>query len=466
MIIKVKNLRPNPFRDLNICPIDRDKIERLKKSIEELEFWDNLIARKSSYSPEVYELAYGYHRLIALQELGIDEVNIPVKQISDEMMIKIMAEENHDWYGNTTAIVNETVKVAKEYIEAEINKKDGVYEDLEDWCKDLFDGEQGFRVSLGKGLPKSGQSLKIGRKIIHNFLGDTWSKHDIELSLKLLYGETEVTEKKEDPITGDVTKTKISVKISKEAAEEFDVVGQSRAFVDAIAKSEDARSAFYTPESQVRVAKEIKAEVLQEQIEEAKEKNLPVPTELKITSSVIAERVQEKAEQVLEKATTPRNDDDIQKEEVLSQITKVKVPNALKEIRAIYDKVVPDTSKAGRSNYKDFQGLSYPDTQNVFTKRMGQQALNMLYMINCHLHEYLLRLQKDLDMEPEKDVMLYDIYDIYDPHEHRKHVERMREIWEDEFDPHVVEIETDLADLEWKVHYDEKESDDRENNEI
>ncbi len=112
MKIKLKDLRFNPFHDINIHRIERKKIEELKNSIRTTGFWDNLIVRKSEedvgrpFKLEVYEIAYGYHRLIALRELVqeqlIDEdyeIECPVRKLDDAAMVRIMAASNRPAYG-------------------------------------------------------------------------------------------------------------------------------------------------------------------------------------------------------------------------------------------------------------------------------------------------------------------------------------------------------------------------------
>ena len=123
MLVNVKDLKPNPFRKMDKYPIDRGKVESLMESIKNTDFWDNLLARENNGE---IEIAYGHHRLQAIRELGIEQVDIPVKQIEDGMMLKIMANENMDDWKMSTSVINETVSAAKEYIENELTK----YEDF------------------------------------------------------------------------------------------------------------------------------------------------------------------------------------------------------------------------------------------------------------------------------------------------------------------------------------------------
>lgn len=109
MKIEVKDLLPNPFRHLERYPINRDKVEALKHSIKDTEFWDNLLVRKVPDGGG-YEMAYGHHRLVALKELRYGEIDVPVRKLDDTTMAKIMANENMDEWGHDAAIEQETVR--------------------------------------------------------------------------------------------------------------------------------------------------------------------------------------------------------------------------------------------------------------------------------------------------------------------------------------------------------------------
>jgi hypothetical protein len=40
-LVRIKNLKPNPFRRTTEYPIQRKKVDALKESIESTEFWGN-----------------------------------------------------------------------------------------------------------------------------------------------------------------------------------------------------------------------------------------------------------------------------------------------------------------------------------------------------------------------------------------------------------------------------------------
>jgi hypothetical protein len=113
MKIAVKDLRANPFRHLERYPINREKVDALKKSIKDTEFWDNLLVRKSP-DGNGYEMAYGHHRLVALKEMRVQEIDAPVRKLDDTQMAKIMAHENMEEWAWSASIEQETVRAIVE----------------------------------------------------------------------------------------------------------------------------------------------------------------------------------------------------------------------------------------------------------------------------------------------------------------------------------------------------------------
>lgn len=175
MKIKIEQIKPNPFRNMDRYPIDRAKIEALKNSINETGFWDNIVARPKNGN---FEIAYGHHRWIAIQELGFKQVDIPVREFSDAMMIKIMAEENLNWTTHP-AVINETVRAAKAFLDAELQK----YEDWRHAGKStsvMFASNSQFQQCKRDG---------VGRVIILKFLGPNWKEWVVKEALETLEAE-------------------------------------------------------------------------------------------------------------------------------------------------------------------------------------------------------------------------------------------------------------------------------------
>ena len=177
MKVKVKDLLPNPFRDMENYPIDQEKVEYLINSIDETGFWDNILARKKD---DKFEIAYGHHRLVALQKIfqPDDEVDIPVKKISDETMIKIMANENNDLWGTNIKIIDETVRVVRQYIERRYIFKN---------IPPRKPGSHSFKAFDGLPLPEPKETKhSIIAWQISNWLGRGWPERRVYHSLERL----------------------------------------------------------------------------------------------------------------------------------------------------------------------------------------------------------------------------------------------------------------------------------------
>ena len=174
MLIKVKDIKPNPFRKIEKYPIDRAKVEALKTSIKDTSFWDNILARKVNGH---YEIAYGHHRWIAIKELGIKLIDIPIRQIDDYIMVKIMAEENLNWT-TSPAVVNETVLAAKEFLDGELTKSES-FGTLNESIKRLTDKHNYDKL----------KETGVGQTTILKFLGGNWKQWMVQEALKVLDGE-------------------------------------------------------------------------------------------------------------------------------------------------------------------------------------------------------------------------------------------------------------------------------------
>lgn len=121
MQVKLKDILPNPFRDIENYPINREKVEALKTSFEKTEFWDNVVGRINKEGKP--ELAYGHHRWVALLESygPRHEIDLIIRNLDDATMIQIMANENMDDWGTNAIVDIETVAaVVKAFGEGKI----------------------------------------------------------------------------------------------------------------------------------------------------------------------------------------------------------------------------------------------------------------------------------------------------------------------------------------------------------
>lgn len=108
MILKFKDVLPNPNRDLVRNPLDENKVNELVDSINETGFWDNVVVRLRP--DKKAECAYGHTRIAAAIKAGLIEANFIVKDFDDEMMIKVMGRENSDTYKYSILALLEKVR--------------------------------------------------------------------------------------------------------------------------------------------------------------------------------------------------------------------------------------------------------------------------------------------------------------------------------------------------------------------
>jgi len=187
MKIKVSRIKPNPYRRIKTYPIDEDKVKRLETSIQETTFWDNLVARPHPKREGYFQLAYGHHRLMALENLGINTIDIPVRNIDNATMLRIMANENLEW-NQCPAVINETVHAARDFLDREL-KKYATWEEAKcpnKFIRALFTGTKGdFKHCKNHG---------VGQTTILKFLGKNWEgkRWMIQEALSLLDNKDDV----------------------------------------------------------------------------------------------------------------------------------------------------------------------------------------------------------------------------------------------------------------------------------
>lgn len=92
MMIDLSLVDYNPYRDLELDPIDSERVASLASSIgSDLGFWGGIAVRKVEGR---YQLAFGHHRFEALKFLGWPEADLNVAEFDDRQMVRAMHSEN------------------------------------------------------------------------------------------------------------------------------------------------------------------------------------------------------------------------------------------------------------------------------------------------------------------------------------------------------------------------------------
>jgi hypothetical protein len=184
MKVKIKDLEFNPFRNLKLVPIDPLTVDKLKTSIERSGLWVGMKARPkdNDWKSGKYQIPYAHHRLVALQELGVNEIDIPIEEISDFDMVIQMVQENMTQRGMSVEIIMGTVGEVKEFLDKEINKYkswDEAKKSLE--IKRLFEKENNPLASYAQVKSKG-----VGTPTIRNFLNGAIEEWRITSAMDLI----------------------------------------------------------------------------------------------------------------------------------------------------------------------------------------------------------------------------------------------------------------------------------------
>ena len=182
MNISIKNLLPNPYRDIGNYPIDNVRVAKLQGSISDTGFWEGLICRKHPTKAGFYQMAFGHHRLQALKNLKRTEVPMKVTELTDAQMLRAMAEENREIGQHDIKIMTQTVEQVKKFLDAEFAK-------YESWKNCLASKSYLINLSdrnLTEGKFKDLQQNGVGRDTVLKFLGDTWKQSEIQFALEVL----------------------------------------------------------------------------------------------------------------------------------------------------------------------------------------------------------------------------------------------------------------------------------------
>ena len=165
MLVKLKDLKPNRFRDFAVDPIDKEHVASLTKSIKDNDFWGGIVARKTAAG---LENVAGEHRLRAAIEAGIEKADIyvaPLGKMSDADAIRIYATENATQRGeNGSAIAGSVASVIKFIARAILTGNVSTY------VETISNGKLG---QMRRRLESDGIGEPIILEFLHNIPGIT-----------------------------------------------------------------------------------------------------------------------------------------------------------------------------------------------------------------------------------------------------------------------------------------------------
>lgn len=221
MIVKAlrSQIRPNPYRDLEVTGIIPGKVDTLKKSyIASKSHWENVLTRWAgnvppefeiedgdyAYDPETFEpihfleQGYGHTRYYVMDQMledgslaeikGVEVVekpdgtkdyvmNVPVQDLDDPTMLKIMANENKDDGTNAVVPLLESVRQTVNILVVELSKA-GTFNEYKDGGGKFFDSKASFDQLKGKE--------QVGAPQVAKFFGDTYSTNEVANALRTI----------------------------------------------------------------------------------------------------------------------------------------------------------------------------------------------------------------------------------------------------------------------------------------
>lgn len=112
-LIPLEKIVANPFRRMEKYPVREEKIAALMGSMERTGFWENVVGREQNGH---VQLAYGHHRWVAFKKkYGKNaSMNLIIRKISDEDMLRVMADENAEEFKFDAAVEMETIRAVVE----------------------------------------------------------------------------------------------------------------------------------------------------------------------------------------------------------------------------------------------------------------------------------------------------------------------------------------------------------------
>jgi len=112
-VVALKDLKPNPFRDFKVDPLDKKAIANLKKSIEEKGFWGGISCRQ--INGEI-QIGCGHQRIEAAKDLGLKEGSVYIGDYDDAQMVEVYAIENATQRGNNSTAIAGSVAAAIQFL--------------------------------------------------------------------------------------------------------------------------------------------------------------------------------------------------------------------------------------------------------------------------------------------------------------------------------------------------------------
>jgi hypothetical protein len=171
--VRVQDLLPNPFRDLQRDPTDEAKVEELVKSMRDTGIFGTFDVRRSPTQSGKFEIHWGHHRLEALRRIMRDgEVWVRVLDLPNPDMIRRAANENSSaWQILPRTALEGIVRTPRRFL-------------IEH--PEVLNAAREAAVAQGRPFPAQPKSGNPGAETIAAFLGGVWSEARIKYLLDIV----------------------------------------------------------------------------------------------------------------------------------------------------------------------------------------------------------------------------------------------------------------------------------------
>ena len=266
MNVELSKLKPNPFREFAVDPIDPEAVAKLVESIEEYGFWGGVICRKGKNGD--IQIGAGHHRIEAAKKLGMKTADLFIGDLDDEAMIRVYATENATQRGNSSTAIAGSVASAVRFL-AKLFMAGGEVPGIP--------GKQLLRVNSGYARGHLEGDTGFGGVTVFNFLSGIQgiTRHSVEQQLANLKA------------SGDYSR------IVKEVNDE--VERENKEALEALAKAEKEAEAAKKAAMEAKIA-QAKAE------EERKQRIAEANARAKKAHDAAAEKAAKAAEQATKAA--------------------------------------------------------------------------------------------------------------------------------------------------------------------
>lgn len=167
MLLNLKDVGLNPYRDIIANPLVEAKIQELMLSINTTGFWNNVVCTKRGKG---YVAAYGAHRIEAAKRSGITEADFIIMDLDDAKLIQILDSENRETYASSPASVIESVQAVVQAL------ADGT---IPAFTLDPKTRKESIRYApsyvAGKDVPAVAGRYPYTANLVAQFLGRTFS---------------------------------------------------------------------------------------------------------------------------------------------------------------------------------------------------------------------------------------------------------------------------------------------------